>query len=342
MELSAKIYVAGHRGLVGSALVRRLRAVGYQNLVLKTRQELDLTDSAAVERFFAAARPDFVFLAAARVGGILANASLPADFIFDNLRIQTNVIHEAHCQKIKRLLFLGSSCIYPRLAPQPLREESLLTGPLEPTNRPYAVAKIAGIEMCWAYNRQYGTQFLAAMPTNLYGPEDNYDPTTSHLVPALIRKMHDAKQANLPHVSVWGTGSPRRELLYSDDAADACLFLMRLPQEEFSLLVSSTDHPPLINIGCGVDHTVVEIAEQIAGVVEYRGVLMYDATKQDGTPQKLMDVSRLSALGWRANIRLREGLTATYRHFCSLTLEASPNWLSPRARIERAHPCSRN
>jgi len=305
---------------VGSALVRRLRASGYNHLVLRTRRELDLTDSAAVERFFACERPDYVFLAAARVGGILANASLPAEFIFHNLRIQTNVIHESYRQKVKRMLFLGSSCIYPRLAPQPLEEESLLTGPLEATNRPYAVAKIAGIEMCWAYNRQYGTKFLTAMPTNLYGPEDNYDPTTSHLVPALIRKMHEAKLANLSSVTVWGTGSPRRELLYSEEAAHACIFLMQLSQEKFEALVSSREDPPLINVGSGADHTVVEIAERVAEAVDYRGSLKFDRTKPDGTPQKLLDVSRLSALGWRAKIGLPEGLTATYHHFCSQTI----------------------
>jgi GDP-L-fucose synthase len=219
------------------------------------------------------------------------------------------------------MLFLGSSCIYPRLAPQPLEEESLLTGPLEPTNRPYAVAKIAGIEMCWAYNRQYGTQFLTAMPTNLYGPEDNYDPTTSHLVPALIRKMHEAKLANLPSVAVWGTGSPRRELLYSEDAADACIFLMGLPHEDFAALVSTQETPPLINVGCGVDHTVMKIAELVADVVVYTGSLKFDGTKPDGTPQKLLDVSRLSALGWRATVDLRKGLTATYHHFSLQTSE---------------------
>ena len=321
MDFSSKIYVAGHTGLVGSALVRRLRASGYQNLVLKSHDELELTEQAAVERFFSQTRPEYVFLGAARVGGILANYSRPADFIFENLRIETNVIHEAYRHSVKRLLFLGSSCIYPRMAPQPLKEASLLCGPLEPTNRPYAVAKIAGIELCWAYNRQYGTQFLAAMPTNLYGPQDNYDPNTSHLVPALIRRMHEAKVANAPRVSVWGTGTPRRELLYSEDAADACIFLMTLPRDEIAAILESPDTPPLINIGCGADLTVTEIAELIADVVQYRGSLEYDSTKPDGTPQKLMDTSRLTSLGWRAKTNLRAGLVHAYHDFCSRMIE---------------------
>jgi len=319
MEFSSKIYVAGHTGLVGSALVRRLRASSYNNLVLKSHRELDLTDQGAVEDFFAETRPEYVFLAAARVGGILANSSVPADFIFENLRIETNVIHEAYRHSVKRLLFLGSSCIYPRMAVQPLREESLLTGPLEPTNRPYAVAKIAGIELCWAYNRQHHTHFLAAMPTNLYGPKDNYDPDTSHLVPALIRRMHQAKETNTPRVLVWGTGTPRRELLYSDDAADACIFLMNLPQAEIAPIVESRETPPLVNIGCGIDLTVAEIAELIADVVQYRGGLEYDPTKPDGTPRKLMDTTRLTSLGWKAKTGLKEGLVLAYQDYCSQT-----------------------
>jgi len=317
VQFSSKIYVAGHTGLVGSALVRRLRRSGYENLILKTHQELDLTDQAAVERFFAEARPEYVFLAAARVGGILANASLPAEFVFENLRIQTNVIHESYRRSVKRLLFLGSSCIYPRMAKQPLTEESLLIGPLEATNRPYAVAKIAGIEMCWAYNRQYHTQFMAAMPTNLYGPGDNYDLSTSHLVPALIRKMHEAKLAGARQVVAWGMGTPRRELLYSEDAADACVFLMRLPESIIGELLASEENPPLVNVGCGVDLSVAEIAELVAEVVGYRGSIVFDRTKPDGTPQKLMDTSRLTAWGWKSQTSLRSGLAETYRDFCS-------------------------
>jgi GDP-L-fucose synthase len=317
LDLSSNIYVAGHTGLVGSALVERLRASGYHNLILRTRRELDLTDQAAVERFFSETRPEYVFLAAARVGGILANSSLPADFIFANLSIQTNVIHECYRSSIKRLLFLGSSCIYPRDATQPLKEESLLTGPLELTNRPYAVAKIAGIEMCWAYNRQYRTRFLAAMPTNLYGPGDNYDLQSSHLVPALIRKMHEAKVANAHRVVVWGTGTPRRELLYSEDAADACVFLMRLPHEEIEAILSSEKTPPLVNVGCGVDHTVAEIAKLVADVVNYGGSIVFDPAKPDGTPRKLLDTSRLTALGWKPKTDLSHGLVQAYRDFCS-------------------------
>jgi GDP-L-fucose synthase len=274
-------------------------------------------DQASVERFFAETRPDYVFLAAARVGGILANSQWPASFIFENLRIQTNVIHESYRRSVKRLLFLGSSCIYPKLAAQPLKEEALLTGPLEATNRPYAVAKIAGIEMCWAYNRQYRTQFLAAMPTNLYGPGDDYDSETSHLVPALIRKMHEAKTTNAKQAMVWGTGTPRRELLYSEDAADACLFLMRLPQAEIDELLHSEETPPLVNVGCGHDLTVAEIAELVADVVGYRGSIAFDPAKPDGTPQKVMDIGRIAAWGWRRETSLRAGLAEAYRDFCT-------------------------
>ncbi len=317
MDFSSSIYVAGHTGLVGSALVERLRAAGYHNLVLRTRRELDLTNQAAVERFFSEIHPEYVFLAAARVGGILANSSLPADFVFANLSIQTNVIHECYRSGVKRLLFLGSSCIYPRDATQPLKEESLLTGPLELTNRPYAVAKIAGIEMCWAYNRQHRTRFLAAMPTNLYGPRDNYDPQSSHLVPALIRKMHEAKVTEADRIVVWGTGTPRRELLYSEDAADACVFLMRLPDAEVEAILSSATTPPLVNVGCGVDHTVAEIAKLVADVVNYSGSIVFDPSKPDGTPRKLMDTSRLTALGWKPKTDLRHGLVQAYRDFSS-------------------------
>jgi GDP-L-fucose synthase len=312
MDCDARIYVAGHRGLVGSALVRQLKARGYTNLITHTHAELDLTDQAAVRAFFEREKPEYVFLAAAKVGGILANNTYPAEFIRDNLAIQTNVIHEAWRAGVKRLLFLGSSCIYPRDCPQPIKEEYLLTGPLEPTNRPYAVAKIAGIEMCWAYNRQYGTQYLAVMPTNLYGPGDNYHPENSHVIPALIRRFHEAKIKGDPSVTVWGTGTPRREFLYSDDMADACVFLMSLPDEKFdSVLNPPHSAPPLINIGVGEDLTIRELAETIARVVGYEGKITFDPSKPDGTPRKLLDVSRLTALGWVARVSLREGLQNT-------------------------------
>ncbi|MFZ5491964.1 MAG: GDP-L-fucose synthase family protein [Pseudomonadota bacterium] len=348
MNPSSRIYVSGHRGLVGSALMRSLRGAGYDNLLTRTHAELDLTDQAAVEAFFARERPDYVFLAAARVGGIHANDTYPAEFIRDNLAIQNNIIHAAWRHQVKRLLFLGSSCIYPKLAPQPLREESLLTGPLEPTNRPYALAKIAGIEMCWSYNRQYGTQYLAAMPTNLYGPGDNYSLMNSHVIPALIRKFHLAKLAGdrnwgvierdetaygpipddlrrqlhdacvggvEPSVTVWGTGTPRREFMYSEDMADACVFLMNLPDETFVPLLGQDRNDglaPLVNIGVGHDLTVRELAETVRDVVGFDGALAFDASKPDGTPRKLMDVGRLTAMGWTARTGLRQGLAAAY------------------------------
>jgi GDP-L-fucose synthase len=322
MDLSAKIYVAGHTGLVGSALVRRLRQVGYRNLLLRTHQELDLREASGVERFFAQAQPRYAFLAAARVGGILANDSFPADFIFDNLRIEANVIHQCWRSGVERLLFLGSSCIYPKLAAQPLREDALLSGPLEATNRSYAIAKIAGIEMCWAYNRQYGTRFLAAMPTNLYGPGDNYHPTNSHLVPALIRKMHEAKTSGQREVVVWGTGTPRRELLSSDDAADACIFLAALARERFDELACNQEVPPLVNIGSGQDMTVREIAELVAEVVGVEPELRFDASKPDGTPRKLLDTTRLANLGWKPRTNLRNGLRQAYFDFCASLSES--------------------
>ena len=313
MERDAKIYVAGHRGLAGSALVRRLLAAGYENLVLRTRAELELTDAAAVERFFKAERPEYLVLAAAKVGGILANDTFPAEFIRENLAIQTNVLHEAWRAEAKRLLFLGSSCIYPRDCPQPMKEEYLLTGPLEPTNRPYAIAKIAGIEMCSAYNRQYGTQFLAVMPTNLYGPGDNYDLKTSHVLPALIRKAHEAKARGEEALVVWGTGKPRREFLYSDDMADACVALMQLDEKRFQSALDT--YPPLVNIGSGADLTIRELAELVARVVGFKGALRFDASKPDGTPRKLLDVSRVRRLGWRARIGMEEGVALAYREF---------------------------
>ena len=312
----SRIYVAGHRGLVGSALVRTLRARGFANLLLRTHAELDLTDQAAVEAFFAAEKPDHVFLAAARVGGIHANDTYPAEFIRDNLAIQTNVIHAAWRAGVGRLLFLGSSCIYPRDCPQPIREDYLLTGPLEATNRPYALAKIAGIEMCWSYNRQYGTKFLAVMPTNLYGPGDNYDLETSHVIPALIRKFHEAKQRGDKEVVVWGSGTPRREFLYSDDMAEACLYLMNLPDDAFhSVLNPQPSAPPLINLGVGHDLTIRELAETVKAVVGFAGEIVLDPVKPDGTPRKLLDVSRLQAQGWQAGTSLEEGLRRAYKDF---------------------------
>jgi GDP-L-fucose synthase len=312
-EGHARIYVAGHRGLVGSALVRRLEAAGYRNLLTRTHRELDLTDQAAVRDFFQEARPEYVLLAAAKVGGILANDTYPAEFIRENLAIQTHVIHEAWRNGVRRLLFLGSSCIYPRECPQPMKEEYLLTGPLEGTNRAYAVAKIAGIEMCRSYNQQYGTRYLAVMPTNLYGPGDNFDLQNSHVLPALIRKMHEAKLTAAPSVTVWGTGTPRRELLHSDDLADACLFLMRLPEEEYTSVLAPRSSPPLINVGCGRDITIRELAETVQRVVGYRGDLVFDTSKPDGTPRKLLDVTRLTALGWKPRVELAEGIAQVYR-----------------------------
>lgn len=304
MDKGSKIYVAGHRGLVGSAILRKLRAEGYTNLVTRTRQELDLRDQAAVNRFFEEERPEYVFLAAAKVGGILANSTYPADFIRDNLLIQTHVIDAAYRYGVKKLLFLGSSCIYPKHAPQPMKEEHLLTGPLEPTNEAYAVAKIAGIKMCQAYRRQYGFNAISLMPTNLYGPGDNFDLQTSHVLPALIRKFHEAKVSGEREVVVWGTGTPRREFLHVDDLADAALFLMeRYDSEE------------IINVGVGEDLSIRELAELVAEVVGYRGEITFDTSKPDGMPRKLLDVSRLFALGWRPKIPLRDGIRQTYEWF---------------------------
>ena len=299
----ARVFVAGHRGMVGSALVRRLAREPVE-LLTADRTALDLTSEPAVLAWMQANRPDLVLVAAARVGGILANASFPADFLADNLRLELSLIRASHAAGVKKLLFLGSSCIYPRDCPQPIREDYLLTGPLEPTNEWYALAKIAGIKLCQAYRRQHGCDFVSAMPTNLYGPGDNFDLAASHVVPALIRKLHEAKLAGSPSVPVWGTGSPRREFLHVDDLADACLFLLR----------HWSDEAP-INVGCGEDLTVAELARLIAEVVGYRGELAFDPAKPDGTPRKLLDVSRLDALGWRARIPLRDGLTATYDWF---------------------------
>src|SRR5260370_4812043 len=297
MNRDAKIYVAGHQGLVGSALVRQLRAVGHGNLLVRTHRELDLTHQNEVREFFGRERPEYVFLAAAKVGGIVANSIYPAEFIYQNLLIQINVIHEAYRSGVKGLLFLGSSCIYPKYAPQPMKEEYLLTGSLEPTNRPYSMAKISGIEMCWAHNRQYGTRFLAAMPTNLYGPGDHYDLHDSHVLPALIRKMHEAKVNGAEQVVVWGTGSPRREFLFSEDAANACVFLMNLSNEKMDAILANGRSLPIVNIGCGEDPTVRELAELLADVVGFSGELVFDASKPDGTAQKLLDISLVTQLG---------------------------------------------
>lgn len=314
----SKVYVAGHRGLAGSAILRRLEREGCAQVVTRTHADLDLTDQRAVNRFFEEERPDHVFLAAAKVGGILANQTRPAEFIYENLAIQTNVIAAAKHFGVKRLLFLGSSCIYPRDCAQPIREEYLLTGPLEPTNRSYALAKIAGIEMCWAFNRQYGTQYIAVMPTNLYGPNDNYDLTSSHVFPALLRKMHEAKVAGAADVYVWGTGSVRREFLHSDDMADACIFLMKLPDDIYEPIVQSEFEVPLFNVGCGEDLTIRELAELICDVVGFKGRLMFDASKPDGTPQKRLDTSRMKGLGWSSRISLRDGLVSVYRQYSSI------------------------
>ncbi len=316
MERESRIYVAGHRGLVGSALCRELEEQGYGNLLLRARTELDLTDRTKVQAFFDREKPEYVFLAAAKVGGILANETYPADFIRENLEIQTNVIQAAYRSGVERLLFLGSSCIYPKLCPQPMREEYLLTGPLEPTNRAYALAKIAGIEMCWSYNRQCGTRYLAAMPANLYGPGDNFDLKASHVLPALIRKVIEAKQAGRRELVVWGTGQPRREFLYSDDLAEACIHLMTLPDDVYNGLLSR-DSAPLVNVGTGTDISIRELAELLARLMNFDGELVFDATHEDGTPRKLLDVSRIHLLGWRARTSLEEGIRRTIESYDS-------------------------
>lgn len=307
MQPGDKIYVAGHRGLVGSALMRRLAKGGYSNIVTRTHVELDLNDQRAVREFFETEKPDHVFLAAAKVGGIVANNTYPADFIYQNLMIQSNVIHAAYSNGVKKLMFLGSSCIYPKFAPQPMKEEHLLTGVLEPTNEAYAIAKIAGIKMCGAYNRQYGTNFMSVMPTNLYGPGDNYDLQNSHVMPALIRKMYEAKVRGDKEIVVWGTGTPHREFLCSDDMADACVYLMEH--------CDAAEVGEFVNIGVGSDITIRELAELVARVVGFEGTLVFDTTKPDGTPRKLLDVSRLSSLGWQAKIALEDGVRGAYQDF---------------------------
>ena len=304
MNCDARVFVAGHRGLVGGAIARHLQTAGFEQVLTASRQELDLTEQAAVNAWFESERPAFVFLAAARVGGIQANSSYPADFIRDNLLIQNNVIDAAFRCGVRKLLFLGSSCIYPKQAPQPIREDALLTGPLEPTNEWYAVAKIAGIKLCQAYRRQYGFDAISLMPTNLYGPGDNFDLLTSHVLPALIRKFHEARVTQAPEVVVWGSGTPRREFLHVDDLADAAVFLMQNYSGE-----------DIINVGVGEDISIAELAALVADVVGYHGTIVYDRSKPDGTPRKLLDVSRLHALGWRARIALRDGVTATYRWY---------------------------
>jgi len=318
MDKNSKIYVAGHRGLVGSAILRQLDAQGYANIITRTHAELDLTDQNATKSFFVQEQPEYVFLAAAKVGGILANNTYPAEFITANLMIQSNVIAATYEVGVKRLLFLGSSCIYPRDCPQPIKEEYLLTGPLEPTNRPYALAKIAGIEMCWSFNRQYKTKYLAVMPTNLYGPGDNYHPENSHVIPALIRRFHEAKLKNAPSVTVWGTGTPRREFLYSEDMANACVFLMNLSDAQFITLLGQDRNdglPPVVNIGMGEDLTIRDLAETVKDVVGYAGEIVFDASKPDGTPRKLLDVSRLSQANWKWKMDLREGLALSYQDY---------------------------
>lgn len=320
MEKTTRIFVAGHRGMVGSAIVRNLEAKGYTNILKLTRAELDLRNQAAVNAFFAAVKPEYLVLAAAKVGGIHANNTYPAEFIHENLAIQTNIIHAAYTHGVERLLFLGSSCIYPKDAPQPLKEEYLLTGPLEPTNRPYAVAKIAGIEMCWAYNRQYGTKYLAPMPTNLYGPGDNYHPENSHVIPGLIRRFVEAAREGKEEVVCWGSGTPRREFLYCDDLADVCVHLLALDEERYLPLCRGEATPPLVNIGFGSDVTIRELAELVANAAGFKGRIRWDASKPDGTMRKLMDSSRVRGLGWRAATDLSGGLAAAVTEFRSSTL----------------------
>lgn len=315
MDLDARIYVAGHRGLVGSAIRRRLQGAGYRNLLLRTHAEMDLRDAGAVADFFQRTRPEYVFVAAGRVGGILANNTNPVEFITENLAIELNIIQQAWKRGARRLLFLGSSCIYPKLAPQPIKEEYLLSGPLEPTNRAYAIAKIAGVEMCWSYNRQFETRFLAPMPTNLYGPGDSFHPENSHVIPGVLRRLHDAKVRGDRTAVLWGTGTPRREFLFSEDLADGCVFLMSLPDTQFDALIRHESRPPVINVGTGEDLTIRELAEQIRGVVGFEGEIVFDVTRPDGTPRKLLDVSRLHALGWRAHTDLAAGLRLLYDDF---------------------------
>ncbi len=314
MNPDSRIYVAGHRGMAGSAIVNALQRRGYSNLVTRTHTELDLGDQAAVRRFFAEEKIEGIYFAAARVGGILANNTYPAEFIHDNLAIQNNLIHEAWRADVRSILFLGSSCIYPRDCPQPIREEYLLTGPLEPTNRPYALAKIAGVEMCWSYNRQYGTRYVCAMPTNLYGPGDTYDLRNSHVLPALILKCHLAKVGDQPSITAWGSGKPRREFLHCDDMAEACVFMMQTICDDDPTIFNDLA-PPLFNVGSGKDISISELVPLVAKIVGYRGDIVWDADKPDGTPQKLLSIDRLERLGWRQRIALADGIAAAYEDF---------------------------
>lgn len=304
MKKDSKIFVAGHGGLVGSALIRELQKDGHTNILTRSRSDLDLLDQKAVRDFFEKEKPEYVFMAAAKVGGIMANKTEPADFIYENLAVETNIIHSAHLSKTAKLLFLGSSCIYPRMSPQPIKEEYLLSGPLEPTNDAYAVAKIAGIKMCQAYHRQYGSNFVSVMPTNLYGPNDNFDLESSHVLPAMMRKFHDAKVDNLPSVTLWGTGNPKREFLHVDDLANACIFVM-----------NNYDEPEILNIGTGEDLSIKELAEETKGVVGYEGQIIWDTDKPDGTPRKLLDVSKINRLGWRAQTKLEDGIKKVYLQY---------------------------
>jgi len=314
MKKNIRIYIAGHRGLAGSAIARELQRQGYTNVTTRTHAELDLEDAEATRKFFEQEQPEIVFLAAAKVGGIHANNTYPVDFLMSNLLIEANICRAAHASKVNRLIFLGSSCIYPRDCPQPIKEEYLLTGPLEKTNRPYALAKIAGIEMCWSYNRQCGTKWLAAMPTNLYGPGDNYDLSNSHVLPALIRKMHEAKISGVSEVVLWGSGMPKREFLYVDDLANALVFLATLDDKRYNALVEPTQCP-LINVGSGVDLTIRELAEKVAEVVGYKGKFVQDTSRPDGTMRKVMDVSKINGLGWKASINIQQGIGLTYKAF---------------------------
>ena len=312
-ELHKRIYVAGHRGMVGGAIVRSLQALGHDRIITRTHAELDLTDQAAVRAFFAEEKPDEVYLAAAKVGGIHANATYPAEFLYANLMLEANVVHEAWRSGVTRLLFLGSSCIYPRLAAQPMAEDALLTGKLEPTNEPYAIAKIAGIKLCESYNRQYGTDYRSVMPTNLYGPGDNYHPENSHVLPALIRRFHEARDSGAPSVVIWGSGTPKREFLYVDDMAAACLHVMALPQSRYAACTEPMNSH--INVGSGEDLSIAELAQLVGDVVCYQGRIVCDASKPDGAPRKLLDISRIRALGWTPRVALREGIERAYQDF---------------------------
>ena len=325
LDLNQKIYVAGHRGMVGSAIVRNLKAKGYRNIVTRTHAELDLTNQAVVEAFFKSEKPDQVYLAAAKVGGIYANNTFPAEFIYDNLMVQNNVVHQAFVHGVKKLLFLGSSCIYPRMAPQPMSEDALLTGKLEPTNEPYAIAKIAGIKLCESYNRQYGqshgVDYRSVMPTNLYGPGDNYHPENSHVIPALIRRFHEAKVANAPEVVIWGTGTPRREFLYVDDMAAASVFVMELDKLAYDAQTQAMQSH--INVGYGDDVTIAQLASAVAKATGYQGSIGFDTSKPDGTPRKWMDSNRLNSLGWKPQVDLQQGLALAYADFCKEVVATS-------------------